>query len=387
MGAVFALDMTTLVVGRIISILILAVGVTILTLRRDRYESVLFCCSLLMAIFSWITIIAAVATKNHLVTAVYVGCVSTTVSLQWAAMVVLSGRKVHRAWFVVPPLVAMLSVLIFRLDGNGAGLVSAAVLSVQLAAASVFIVYHGAPVVRMGTSILMSIGYAVSFCSAFSRLAGVYLWPEVLANPLAPVPAVTLPFLASYVGTMLITLSWVAALKDRAEAALADLAFLDELTGLSNRRRLRNEGRVLWERSRKQGTAFSMLTLDIDHFKQINDRFGHDEGDRVLATLGEVILRIRPAADVSARMGGEEFCLVFVGLDARSAHEFAEKLREEFARHLRLSDGTPVRFSAGVAQSGPADDSIDAVYRRADNALYQAKASGRDCTVISALAA
>ena len=87
-------------------------------------------------------------------------------------------------------------------------------------------------------------------------------------------------------------------------------------------------------------------------------------------------------------MGGEEFCLIYAGADARAVHDFVELLRDDFAQRLQLPDGSAVRFSAGVAQSGEGDDGIQSVYRRADNALYQAKASGRDCAIIgSALAA
>lgn len=380
----FHLDMITLVVSRIVGIVVLAIAVSVMTLRRSQPETVLFCWSLLAAVATWIALIAAVVTHSIWVTTIYVGCISTHVSLQWAAMAKLSGRKVALPWFVVPPAFAMLSVVILGLDGDAASLLSSNVLSAQLAVASLFIICHGAPLVRARTSILMGMGYAMSFCSAASWQVGAIFWPDLLVDRLAPVPAVTLPFIASYIGTILITLSWIAALKDRAESALAELAFRDELTGLANRRRLRTEGRRLWERSRKQGRALSLLALDVDHFKQVNDRWGHDEGDRVLSTLGQIVADFRPKPEIAARMGGEEFCLIFAGADARLTHTFAERLREEFGERLHLPDGSPVRFSAGVAQSGDADGSIDAVYSRADNALYQAKASGRDCTIISA---
>lgn len=377
------LDMASLAVARIVAILTLAIGVTVMTLRVKRLETVLFCASLFMAICTWVALIAAVSIENNLVTAIYAFCISTTVSLQWAAMVVLSERKLALSWFTVPPAAAFFGAVLLNLSDDAVATWSSAILCLQLAVAAVTIVHFGSSVVRARTAILMASGYAISFGSAAARLVGEFFFTSSLPHdPMSPDVTNTLPFIASFVGTILITLSWVAALKDRAEAALADLAYQDELTGLANRRRLREGGRRFWERCRRDGSTFTLMTLDVDHFKQVNDRFGHDEGDRVLEAIGSIFRDFTPKPDIAARLGGEEFCLIFIGVDARTAHGFAEQLRWNFAEHLQLPDGSPVRFSAGIAQSMPTDPSVDAVYSRADSALYEAKASGRDCTVI-----
>jgi diguanylate cyclase (GGDEF)-like protein len=385
--AALTLDMPTLVVARIVSIVVFAIGVSIMTLRRDRPETAVFCWSLVFAILSWITVIAAVLTRNMYVTALYAGCISATVALQWAAIVVMTGRRIHLAWFVVPPVGVMLVIAGLQIRPVDAALLSCVVLSLQLASASVFVMLYGRQVVRSSTAFLMALGYAFSFCSAVSRPLEVLLHGKVEYYALSGDPGNTWPFLASYIGTTLIILSWLAALKDRAEARLAHMAFRDELTGLANRRAMLEQGRKLWQASAFQGTSFSMLALDLDNFKRVNDRWGHDEGDRVLAAFGATVAAAVPAPALAARMGGEEFCLIYVGVDARTAHDFSEQLREAFAARLSLPDGSPVRFSAGIAQSGPGDDGIASVYRRADDALYQAKASGRDCSVISSPAA
>ncbi|QQR40883.1 GGDEF domain-containing protein [Devosia rhizoryzae] len=388
MDAAYTLDMPTLVVARIASVVVFAVAVPIMTMRRNRPETVLFCWSLVMAICSWGAILAAVGTRNILLTALYTGCISGVVSLQWAAVVTLTGRKLHLAWFALPPALVVVAVLGLRLNSENAAHFNAIVLSLQLAAAAVFVLRNASKVVRYSTAFLMASGYAISFCSAIARPIEAILMPGVRFSPLSGEMVNSIPFIASYVGTTIIILSWLAALKDRAESTLADLAFRDELTQLSNRRALREQGRKLWTSSRWQGTAFTLVALDLDHFKQVNDLFGHDEGDRVLATFGEAIRAAQPTPRIAARMGGEEFCLIYIGVDARTAHDFVEALRDSFGEKLRLPNGLPVRFSAGIAQSSPADESINSVFRRADDALYNAKASGRDCTIIgSALAA
>ncbi|MCP8882469.1 GGDEF domain-containing protein [Devosia sp. XJ19-1] len=388
MDAALVLDMPTLVMARVVSIVVFAIGVPIMTLRKDRPETAVFCWSLLMAILSWITVIAAVFTRNLYVVALYAGCISATVSLQWAAIVIMTGRKVHSAWFVVPPVGVAVVIMALRVPSPEAAILSCIVLSLQLAAASAFVMVCGRQVVRPSTAVLMALGYAFSFCSAISRPLEVLFSGRVDLYALSGDASNTLPFFASYIGTTLIILSWLAALKDRAEARLALLAFRDELTGLANRRALHEQGRKLWSQSRWQGTVFTLVALDLDFFKKVNDRWGHEEGDRVLAAFGDTIMRSLPAPEIAARMGGEEFCLIYAGADARTVHDFVEQLRDDFAHRLQLPDGSAVRFSAGVAQSAPDDDGIRSVYRRADNALYQAKASGRDCAIIgSALAA
>lgn len=384
MGENFQLDMTTLVVARIMGLVVLSVGVTVMTLQRNRRETVLFCCALATGVLSWAAIIAAVATHISWITVLYAGFVTATVSLQGAALATLFGRRIRRTWFLLPPFVTMAIALIYRLDGINTALFGAVVLCTQLAWTCMFVVREGAPFVRGRTSTLLVIGFSVSFVSAAMRLVGEVFWPELIRDPLASGPANSLPFLASYIGTLLITLAWLSALKDRAEGALAELAFKDELTGLANRRRFHEAGRLLWVRARKEDTALTLVLLDIDHFKAVNDRWGHGEGDRVLRILGQAISELGRPGDLAARVGGEEFSLLLPGLDGRAAHGLSEYLREKLEERLRLPDGSLVRFSAGIAQAGPKDESLDMLYRRADDALYQAKASGRDCAVISA---
>ncbi|KQN72888.1 hypothetical protein ASE94_10525 [Devosia sp. Leaf64] len=387
MGETFVLDMGTLIIARIITFVMFAAGITIMTLRRSRPETVLFCWGLLCGICAWVTAMFSRATGNDWVIIAYAGFVSANVSFQWAALSTLTERRVKRVWFFIPPAVSMVLVAIIGRDISTAAFVTSAVLCVQYAVLAWFIVTLGPTAVQTRTSILMALAYAVAFVAAAGRFAGEFLWPDLIANPMAPVPAVTLPFLGAYIGTILITLSWVAALKDRAEDALANLAFRDELTGLANRRRFYALGERLFASAQRDGRNFSLILLDIDHFKSVNDRFGHEEGDRVLASVARNVQKLAPEAELSARVGGEEFCLVFPGTDAVGAQRYSERLRDLVASSVTLPNGEAVRFSAGIAQASDEDAVLADVYRRADKALYAAKADGRDCAVISRVAA
>lgn len=149
----------------------------------------------------------------------------------------------------------------------------------------------------------------------------------------------------------------------------------DPLTNLLNRRGLAEQARRLTEGSARN-RPLAVVALDLDHFKLVNDDHGHDAGDRILAATGELLrLRLR-IGDLAARLGGEEFCLILTGLDARGGAEVAERLRRQVSSLELLPGGGRVTISAGVA-SGPGRR-LDQLLHEADQALYRAKRGGRD---------
>jgi len=160
-----------------------------------------------------------------------------------------------------------------------------------------------------------------------------------------------------------------------------EISSVDELTGLLNRRALDAELNRELERSFRYGSMFSVTIIDIDHFKNINDTYGHIVGDKVLASLAKILRSRSRKVDIVARYGGEEFCIVYPDTTAEQAFDAVEKARETVASHKFMLKGTriPVSFSAGVTQAA-ADDTIEELLSRADKALYIAKESGRNRT-------
>lgn len=164
----------------------------------------------------------------------------------------------------------------------------------------------------------------------------------------------------------------------------ADLAMIDWQTGLLNRRGFfsaagRN-GRLL---SDEAGPA-SVIALDIDHFKKINDRHGHAAGDRVLQFIGDRLRDLAGPGHLVARMGGEEFCIVLSGNNPAAAVALAESIRSSCSEaEIKLDDGQAIRFtlSAGVC-SASSGQSLDEALARADEALYLAKHEGRNRVVL-----
>ena len=162
-------------------------------------------------------------------------------------------------------------------------------------------------------------------------------------------------------------------------ARLAREARTDPLTGLLNRRGFdEHAAREVAHLSRHDGSV-ALATLDIDHFKQINDEWGHVVGDRVLAYLARVLAKEARMVDVAARLGGEEFAVLMPGSDEAGAESFIERVRAVLAEPN--ADLPCVRISAGVvASAGPA--CIDTMLERVDRALYAAKRGGRNRTVV-----
>jgi diguanylate cyclase (GGDEF)-like protein len=175
----------------------------------------------------------------------------------------------------------------------------------------------------------------------------------------------------------------VARQRDEALARLWEMARTDPLTGLANRRGFEAQAVQAIGAARAAGQACTLLALDIDRFKAINDGFGHPAGDTVLrATAGVLAAGIRKR-DLVGRIGGEEFVAMLPGLDLAEAVEVAYRLRAEVTRSVAHPAGgeTRLTFSAGVAllsREGAPEEALERGLAAADEALYQAKRNGRD---------
>ena len=160
------------------------------------------------------------------------------------------------------------------------------------------------------------------------------------------------------------------------------LANHDALTGLGNRRKFDDAFSVEVNRLQRHGGGLCAMMVDIDHFKQINDRHGHAIGDEVLATFGELLGRQMRPTDLVARVGGEEFIVLMPHTGVWEAWATAERLRIVLADQRLSTLRIPITVSIGVAQLETGEDR-DSLLRRADSALYRAKRSGRDQALVA----
>ncbi|HEY3962122.1 MAG TPA: GGDEF domain-containing protein [Gaiellaceae bacterium] len=167
---------------------------------------------------------------------------------------------------------------------------------------------------------------------------------------------------------------------DTLVAQLEQQADTDKLTGLLNRRGFENHAAVELRRARRAEESVAVVAIDIDHFKHVNDEWGHETGDRVLEVAGRALIEQARESDVIGRFGGEEFVALLPGTDSAGGERFAERCREA----IRLGSGgalPEVRASAGVA-AAMAPEAVDRLLQAADAALYAAKSAGRDRTVV-----
>ena len=163
-------------------------------------------------------------------------------------------------------------------------------------------------------------------------------------------------------------------------AELRHKARHDSLTGLLNRRAIEEAIGAQMQRGRRTGEPHSLLMLDLDHFKSINDRLGHAAGDRVLQHVATVLQANVRNIDLVARVGGEEFLVLMPGASLDTARPAAERLRKQLTADSAQFQGTSVKISVsiGIAQWADHSEELSRLLIRADAALYQAKAQGRD---------
>lgn len=212
----------------------------------------------------------------------------------------------------------------------------------------------------------------------------------VLATSAAPLYAVLVNHLMS--GILVCMVAYIAlthlALEDRLRASLHDAAYRDSLTGLYNRRYVFRLFRDELKKYGRYSDPFSVMLIDADHFKKINDQYGHRAGDAALKAIADACNRSVRNTDVVGRFGGEEFIVLLPHTEAREAAIVAERIRNTILESDICWQGQrlDVKLSLGVAQAGLHADEFDDLLTAADTALYAAKHRGRNQTVVADLA-
>lgn len=163
------------------------------------------------------------------------------------------------------------------------------------------------------------------------------------------------------------------------------LARTDEMTGLANRRAFMHAANEQFEMTDFDYFGLSVLIIDLDHFKQVNDVHGHDAGDEVLIQASQKIANAAPSDSLVARLGGEEFAVLMPYESVLELHQHAESIRQSVGAEPCHYQGKSIHVSASLGVGiANARDSISSVLSRADNALYEAKDKGRNRFVVAA---
>jgi len=175
--------------------------------------------------------------------------------------------------------------------------------------------------------------------------------------------------------------------KKKVKDALAILATLDSLSGLYNRVAFMKLGQKELSRAKKHNEQLSLLMMDLDSFKTINDTFGHAAGDEVIRKLGNIITTSFRKTDFAGRLGGDEFVVLLKNTSLTEAKRIAEKFRETVFKTKVFYKNQEISFTVSIGVAAMLDidnnDNIEDILKQADEALYQAKAQGRNCVVAS----
>src|SRR5688572_30672940 len=247
----------------------------------------------------------------------------------------------------------------------------------------------GCPAVRQGRTLRFERSDDLSACPRLTSRGG-----EVVSAVCVPITILGTPTAVIHATAPAVEGAWTQESIDRLEGVAAQVgtrlgvlramaksqlqAETDPLTGLLNRRAMEERVRHLREAS----TPFALAMADLDHFKQLNDSYGHDTGDRALRTFARVLREAVRDADVVARHGGEEFVIVLPGVDALGAAPVLHRIRERLLEAVGTALIPEFSVSIGLADSTWSSDLTD-VLRAADHALMEAKAQGRDRLVIA----
>ena len=162
------------------------------------------------------------------------------------------------------------------------------------------------------------------------------------------------------------------------------LAVTDGLTGISNRQSVEKSLQIEFERSKRYNSPLSLILLDVDHFKDVNDTYGHQKGDEILIAIASLLKKACRANDIAARYGGEEFLMILPQSNAQGAFKIAERVREEMMKISFTGNESnfAVTVSCGVAEFNKDYESINKLIAAVDQALYEAKNGGRNRTIL-----
>lgn len=169
------------------------------------------------------------------------------------------------------------------------------------------------------------------------------------------------------------------------EHVITRLALTDGLTALYNKRYFKNRVEQEFVRFQRDGTNMSIIQIDLDFFKQVNDTYGHQAGDKVLKNIASIIMAHCRKNDIAARVGGEELAIIACGDELQAAAKAAERIRLEIENSASTWQGKEIKITAsfGVASANKSSENPWQVYQKADEALYQAKHTGRNRVCVS----
>lgn len=227
----------------------------------------------------------------------------------------------------------------------------------------------------------VSVSYMVTFGSMVMAVGLAAVLDQILKGEIIPIDLFTSAVIAGILAPIIsYGFIYLTQQLNITEQKMRLLATTDSLTGILNRRYFFERAQNELERALRYGYSMSLLILDIDHFKPVNDRFGHQAGDFVLHQLAELANQSIRSTDLLGRYGGEEFIMVLPEAGIEDARAVAERLRKTVEDHKFVydQDSIQITISVGISCLNNPDDELDDLISRADRSLYAAKDAGRN---------
>jgi len=374
------LDIRTLVVMLVVSSLLMAATLTVGTKTGHRAGFAKWNMGLCLIALGWVLVACRGVLPDIVTLAFADGLIIVGLCLELAGIIEFGGGSVRRLWLFAPGFLVL--ALLIPVTGNYAltTLVMTAALDVIFCLIAVAALRLG-PQAGRGRWIIATPCFA-SVLMITARAIEVGLGAELYTSVYVGSPLQEMTFIALLASTVVVPVGFLLLHRERDEVALYKLATIDVLTGLYNRRAFIDLADREIARVRRLKSPFAVLMMDLDFFKHVNDEFGHQAGDQVLAAFATVATHSVRVEDLVGRYGGEEFCILLPGAALPSALAIAERVRSEVA--MRPLGNLPriTTVSIGVAVCSAGDEvSLDAAIARADEALYRAKNEGRNRVV------
>lgn len=388
------LDAPTLILALALDDLVLAAALWVAIPHRHRHGVAAWSASLALQAFSFTLIgMRGEASLVELGSLVAINASSAlSLSLQLSALRQFAKRDYAQKWHLLAALAG--AVVAGLLARHPAARI--ALMSLGIAGAFVALGLGGR---RIGAAVpgighrLVTIGAWCACIIFIVRALAPLLAPDRLG--LAQAPLSSLVTFAGHVVTLAMSLGFLLLQRERQELDMERLAMTDALTGVYNRRTLFELGERELSRARRTGASLSLIILDLDHFKRVNDRFGHLGGDAVLARFVEVVRGCLRISDVLTRYGGEEFCVLLPDVGVAGAKVVGERIRAAVEAAEFVAGGAPIKVTASVGvaalpigggTAGGASGgevTLSTLVARADQALYVAKRDGRNRVSVS----
>ena len=370
------LDIQSVLVVLLSNVFATAIALPLLMGWRVSAPARLFQVAVVVQAFGWLFFLIAPSLHDRALTALAIGLMCVSFALLWSALDAWLGARPGKrtiwALAVLTPLGYALTYPSYpvRVGWSNAGLaLQMAIICIALArpAPQASWRWRGLAFASMG---------ALAIVTLWRGVLGAF-FTEAYPFYRAAHPANVAAALLNHVALALGTLSLLAAWREEAERKLKRQAQTDGLTGLPNRQAFAERAVFALAHAARYDEPISVVMIDIDHFKQINDRYGHAAGDTALQTMAQGLRACVRADDLVCRYGGEEFCVLLSRAGVPDAVRFDERLRAWLAAQAASPGGETIGYSAGATSRLATDKSVDDLMQRADAALYQAKAEGR----------